>query len=82
MCPTEPELPRGISYNEWLRSANRSSQDTLEKTTAKLLVALQALQFQCQLEITMAPSQVYRVQVKMDSLLTEIHLLDIIREMD
>ncbi len=71
-----------MSYNAWLRQANHSSRDTCQNTTAKLLVVLQELQFQFQQEITMAPSQVYRVEVAMSHLLTEIRLLDTIREID
>ncbi len=72
----------GQSYNEWLRSGNLTSRDILQKTTAKSLAVLQALQFQCQQGITMVPSQVQRVQVAMDHLIIEIRLLDTIREIE
>jgi len=47
---------------------------------AKLQDSVQDLQLVLQSETTMEPSRVYRVQVAMDHLMAEIHLLDILRE--
>ncbi len=68
-----------VSYNSWLREQNQRSSDTLLQVMENLQVELQGLESALQSEITMEPSRVSRVIVAMETLLTEIHLLAILK---
>ncbi len=67
------------SYNQWLREQSQQSLDMLQQVMESLQVELQGLQSACQSEITMEPSRVSRVIVAAQALMTEIHLLAILK---
>lgn len=68
------------SYKDWCNKESHTQSDILQKTTVNLLASVQALQYLLQSETTMEPSRVFRIQVAMNHLLVEIHLLDISKE--
>ncbi len=70
-----------LSYNSWLRANGEESKVTLQVSMEKLQVSLAVLLSALQSGITMGHSQIYRVQVAVNHLETEISLLGTYQEM-
>ncbi len=68
-----------LSFNNWLREENQDLLTMLQTNMDSLQEALQGLRLACQLEITMVPSRVSRVNSAISHLIVEIHLLAILK---
>ncbi len=68
-----------MSYNSWLRDMAETSASKLEQNTVRLQAQLSVLQSVLEPEIGTEDSRVHRVNQAMTHLMTEIHLLVIMK---